>query len=305
MLSIQEVGLEIMNGTPRKLYFFGGPEYGVKLRYIKMISSKYDNRIVQYDSMNSLITMLSTKRLVPLPPSVYVIRYDDEFVSHLDTEYVRKINAAKIVGTVVCIYDTDKSLQKIDKYFPNNTVRIENVSKRFIVSYLHMDFPKLPDKLIDIAADIAVDYNQAQIFCKSFSFGDVESLYMIPEEDIKKLFGSVCHYNDDQVKLCIASRNYKAIMTCYESYEGDTDSFIYSVMSTMIELEKISCSPRVDSKLREYLKLWKRKDIYNMFMQAYETLLNLRTISNSAEECVVYLAGLLQFSEIPSVEEMK
>ena len=41
MLSIQDVGTEILNNNPGKFYIFGGTEYGIKCKYFDIIMTHY------------------------------------------------------------------------------------------------------------------------------------------------------------------------------------------------------------------------------------------------------------------------
>ena len=73
----------------------------------------------------------------------------------------------------------------------------------------------------------------------------------------------------------------------------------------MLDLEKLSSNKYTESELRQYLKNWTMKDIYNMFMQTYQKLKLLRSTSSDSKNVMMYLITLMQFSEIPSLEETK
>ena len=81
---------------------------------------------------------------------------------------------------------------------------------------------------------------------------------------------------------------------------------MYTLLSTLLELEKIKCSKYSDSPLREYAEFWSLSDIYNMFCHTYEELKKTRSYSNADyKDHLIYLFGLLQYSAIPSLEDMK
>ena len=42
MRTIQEVGTEILTGTPAKMYVMIGQEYGIKMKYIKILANHYN-----------------------------------------------------------------------------------------------------------------------------------------------------------------------------------------------------------------------------------------------------------------------
>ncbi len=304
MLSIQEVGTEILGKNPGKFYVMIGTEYGIKMKYINMISDVYGSEVVESPSVSNLMTLMSTKHFIPLKPKVYVVRYDDEFLTGLDASSEETIRSSKIVGTIVVIYEGSKNLQKLDKYLPNYTVSIDNVSSKYLSSYLHKDFPNLPDKLIYTAVRISSDYNNAVNICNCMSAVPVERLYSLDDSEFDSLFGHSSKSNDAIVRKCIASKNFSSCMKAYTNYTGTDDEFIYNILSTMIELEKILGNKFVESDIRKYEKLWKMEDVYNMFMNTYSEINKLRSYSQSSEESIIYLLSLLSFLNVPSVEVM-
>ena len=302
MLTIQDVGTEILSGNPRKFYAMVGSEYGIKLRYLRMISDAYKCEWKEAYSVNELLSFMSTKHLIPLEPMLYVVRYDEDFINSLDAKSESRISSINIVGTIVCIYEQEKQANKLDKYLPNYTVSIDSVNVRFVSKYLHQDFPSLPDRLIDLAANMSTDYNHASLICESMSHVPVESLFALSDDEIRNLFGVNTHVGDSAIRRGVASKNFSYLLNLLGCYSGDIDSFLYNILSTMIELEKIIGNSYAQSDIREYVKRWTRKDIYNMFMNTYEEIRKLRTYSQNAENSALYLISLLQFSEIPSVE---
>ena len=106
MATIQEVGLQILQGTPGQFYVFCGTEYGVKLRYIDILTKHYNGNCVNASSVNEVLNLMRKKRLIPLDPTVYVVRYDDEFLSSLSDKTGDEIAHTNIAGTLVCIRST-------------------------------------------------------------------------------------------------------------------------------------------------------------------------------------------------------
>ena len=82
MLTIQELGLSIMGDSPKNFYVLGGSEFGIKEKYIDILESKIGKRI-EHSNTLELISSMEKKQLIPVPPSVYVIRYDKVFLSKL------------------------------------------------------------------------------------------------------------------------------------------------------------------------------------------------------------------------------
>ena len=119
---------------------------------------------------------------------------------------------------------------------------------------------------------------------------------------MKIAFGKAQELDEKLIKPIIASKDFGRLLYLMDKKEGEEDSILYSILSTMLELEKISTNKYVESDLRPYQKLWKMQDIYNMFMQTYQQLKFMRSISPDPRNVLMYLITLMQFSEIPSVE---
>ena len=301
MLSIQEVGTEIMKGTPRSFYVMTGNEYGIKRMYIQYLKNHYKN-YKESESVESILTTMSTKHFVPLQPTVYVVRYDEAFIASLTDKTSSRIRNINIIGTIVCLYESEKHASKVEKYLGDYTVHIEKVNSVFIKKYLKKDFPDLPDHCIDAAVESCVDWYEAELMCRAMMHDDINDLYKRSKQELKFSFGKVQELDEKLVKSIIASKNFGRLLYLMEKKEGDEDSVLYSILSTMLELEKISTNKYVESDLRPYLKNWPLKDVYNMFMQTYQQLINLRSIASDAKNILMYLITLMQFSEIPSVE---
>lgn len=304
MLTIQEVGNEILGNSPRSFYVFTGVEYGVKEKYLSILTKYYGSSKEAY-SVKALLDMMATKHLIPLQPCLYIVRYDEEFLASLNDSMSNKIKSSKIIGTVVCIYDkSTKGSNKLEKYLSDFTVSIDTVNESFIRRYLHSDFPTLPDRLINLAANIGSDYGDSQKICKSMSVIPPEDLFALSDDKLTELFGKSSNSTETEIKRGIASRNFTHLIKLVDTYSGELDSLLYTILSTMIELDKIVSNKYVQSDLREFDRRWNHKDIFNMFMNTYSELKKLRSYATDSYASLVYLFGLLKFSEIPAVEEM-
>ncbi len=301
MRTIQEVGTEIMRGTPRNFYIMTGSEYGVKRMYIQYLRDHYQN-YKEADSVDDLLTTMSTKHFVPLQPTVYVVRYDENFVSTLNDKTSSRIRNTNIVGTIVCLYESSKHSSKVEKYLGDYTVHIEKVNDSFIKKYLKKDFPQLEDTCIEAAVESCNDWYEAEQMCRCMLLDLDEHRKSQTKQQLKFSFGKVQEIDDRVIKIIVASRDFNRMLYLVDKREGEEDSILYSILSTMLELEKISNNKYAESELRTYLKQWTMKDIYNMFMQTYQQLKYLRSISPDSKNVLIYLATLMQFSEIPSVE---
>lgn len=306
MRSIQEVGMEILNNTPAKFYVFAGSEYGIKKKYLSMLQNYYNGQCTEATYVKDIIDLMSTKHIVPLVPKLYIIRYDETFVSSLNESVANKINSLNIIGTIVCIYESEKHVNKLAKYLANYTVRIEDVSVSFKIKYLHADFPHLPDRLINLAAQHASNYQEAQLICASMAAVAPEALFALSDKDLMGLFGKSDSVSEEAIKTGVASRNFSYLVTLLDQYEN-VDSIFYTILATLLELEKVISNSHAQSSLREYIKRWTAEDIYNMFMNTYSAAIKSRSSSANADNkhIILYLFSLLKFQKIPSVEYME
>lgn len=304
MISIQDLGLSIMSETPKSLYIVGGQEYGIKDKYIDHLTRFYGKK-EEYPSVEQVVDFLSVKHIVPIEPSLYVVRYDEGFVSSISPALTQKINRMKIKGTIFCVYSEKKSIDKLDKFFPNNVCVIEAVNPKFIEKYLHSDFPDLDDRSIQVATKCSTSYGHARTICKSLMCADKEVIASMTDAQLATLFGCTDTSVEEDIQRAVAGRNFNLASHLLDSYNGNMDNLVYTILQTMIDMEKILTSKYSDSHLKEYAKLWKLEDIYHMFMNAYAELEKLRSnTSTDIKSSLIYLFGLFTFKDIPSVEVM-
>lgn len=302
MLTIQEVGKQIMLNEPGKFYVFAGSEYGIKSKYIQTLHKHY-GEIKNCDTVESVLKFMSTKHLFPPKPAVYVVRYDESFIRDLDENTQSEIDKCNIIGTVVCIYDNPKHEAKLEKWLPNYSLHVPPVDKKFVYKYLKNDFPNVPDELINCAAKIGNDYMQSQLIVECMAMCPVEDMIGCTPDQIKSLFGVNDMSEDEQVKIGTASRNFRYLVGVVDKYPDHLDRILYAMLSTMIELEKLTYNKYLESNIREYTKLWTLEDIYNMYNHIYNELNQIRSIGKSSEDSICYLAALLQFRPIPECME--
>ena len=293
-----------MSHSPKPFYAVGGSEYGIKDKYIDTLTQHYGKK-EEYPSVSDCIDFLSVKHLIKVHPALYVIRYDENFVSSIDVETSRKIRSLRNIGTIFCVYSDPKHIAKLDKFIPEFTCSVDAVDFKYIEKYLHKDFPGLDDRSIKIAAKCSSNYGHARTICKSMINANPEILAKMPEDSIIKLFGCGTTSVESDIQKAIAGRNFVQAVNLIESYEGDFDSLIYTVLQTMIELEKILTSKYSESDLKDYVKFWKIEDIYHMFMNGYDQLEKLRSnTSTDVKSSLIYLFGLFTFKDVPSTEVM-
>lgn len=304
MITIQDVGKDILNHSPKKFYVFVGPEYGIKLRYIKELENYYGD--IEYpENVSIVLNSMKSRHIIPLNPKVYVIRYDEDFVSSLNDNSQSMINRLNIIGTIVCIYEQPKHVARLDKYLPDFTVSIDNVNPQYLYKYLKTDFPNLDDIYINLAIKISSDYNQAGNICRCMLSLDDITLRSIKLSNLEKLFGYTNVSSEIQLKASINHKDFAAANRILSDYEGDPDSILYSVLSTLIDLDKAFSSKYLSEDVRKYIKLWTPEDVYNLFCYTYLELKRLRSLSYSdGFNSVNYILGMLTFDRIPQIGAM-
>lgn len=305
MISIQDLGLSIMSDSPKQMYIVGGNEYGIKDKYIQTLTEHYQGHKEEYRSVSDIVNFLSVKHLIPVPPTLYIIRYDEAFVSALDAKLAQKIKNLKVNGTIFCIYSEMKHINKLDKFLPEFTCVIDAVNPKFIEKYLHGDFPKLDDRSIQIATRCSTSYGHARTICQSMQYADPTTLAGMSEKSLWRLFGCDDSASEVDIRKAIASRNFVTAVNLLESYEGNLDNLVYTLLQTMIDLEKTITSSYSNTDLKDYSKYWKLQDIYYMFMHGYAELEKLRSnTSTDIKSSLIYLFGLFTFKNVPSLEVM-
>lgn len=302
MATIQEVGRAILSNTPDKLYVFGGEEYGLKQQYLNRLKAFYGDQS-EAETVEGVLQLFRGRRLVPLMPTLYVIRYDDKFIASLSDKTAAMVEQLNIVGTVVCIYQSEKDVQKCMKYLPNYTVRLDKVDAKYVVKYLSRDFPTLNPQAIQNVVAVTSDYSLASNICSCLQFADSSFQVSATPSMIAKAFGYQESSSESSFKLAIAARNFEAALGLIDSYESDTYLLFYTILSTMLELEKLVNHKFGDSPLLPYVDLWNLHDIYYMFNNTFMLLQQSRKYSVDPSQSLVLLFSLLRVSPIPNMED--
>ena len=292
-----------MGDSPKNFYILGGTEFGIKEKYIDILSSKIGNKI-EHSNAIDLITSMEKKQLIPIPPSVYIIRYDKVFLSKLSEkngELAHRVKNCKINGCIVLIYETDSDINKCDKYFPDNTAIVNHIDAKFVIKYLKSDFPELKDEYCNISAKIAADYYQAKNIARCLY--SIQDRITLNEGQIKYLFGLDTTYSDSDVMLAVANRDFASLVYISEHYDGDIQNIFYTMLRTMIELDKCMDNKYANSPVQKALKNWTRYDVYFYFNHIYNALKQLREgYTSDASIYITYLAALLRFKQIPNMQ---
>ncbi len=301
MLTIQQAGTEILGDSPKNFYVFGGTEYGIKCKYLEHLKGLY-KASVEVETVSEALAIFKKKQLLPLPPKLYIVRYDDTFISELSEKMAKSIAKLKIRGTIVCLYENLKSVGKCNKYLPDNTVSFDAVNPVFIKQYLQKDFPSLPESAISEAVRIHSDYMGAYNICISLSSLSEMDIAGLTSKLANETFGYDASSTDAQIRQAFAAKNFYIVTELLENYTGDKNQIFYVWLSTMLELEKLLDNPKQKSDLKQFIKLWDIASIYNMFMHIYHELeISRSVLSYDIDSRLLYLALLLQFQPVPAV----
>lgn len=303
MLSIQDLGLSIMGDSPKSLYILGGSEYGVKDRYIDILCSKIGPQI-QYPDFLSVLDLMTGFRIIPLEPQVYIIRYDKSFFPKLAQGLVDRVNSLKIVGTIVLLYEDDSDIAKLNKYFPDNTAVINTIDPKHMAKYLHQDFPDLDQNTIKYAAARSCNYYQAKNICRCLNC--IKDEITLTEAQIMSLFGLSTHKTEEDIQIAVANRDFRNYILAVESYDGDPARILYTILRTMIELDKIKGNKYSDSPLKKFANKWTLPDIYYMFNHTYDVIKSSRSgYTADILDLITYLGALMMFKNIPDTRLLK
>lgn len=300
MRTIQEVGTEILTGKPKSLYIFAGSEYGIKRAYLRQLKQYYQDA-KEVATVADVITLMSTRHIVPLKPALYIVRYDDQFISDLSEVLANKLRSLKIVGTLVCIFDNAKHAAKLDKYLSDVTVSVDSISPAFIAKYLQRDYPNVSSIVIQMISNYAADYCQADLMCSCISHLSPTELANVSQEELHRLFNIKVAASEEKFKQAVASRNFSRCLAVMKDMP-QLDSSLYLVLSTMVELDKALSNKYASSYLREYASRWTAAEIYNMFQHVFYELVQLRTSNSDPENSLIYIFGLMQFKVVPQWE---
>lgn len=298
MLTIQAAGKQILGNTPDRLYIFCGSEYGIKHKYIAHLESYYGRR-VEFETVAQFMEQHKHYDLLPTGPAVYVVRYDLQFLSGLNDQVVKQLSAYKFDGTLVLIYDTESSMKKCDKHFPEHVVRFNPVADSLVQTYLKRDFPELPEHLIQFAATATATYNAAAVICNQLNYADADKLATCSVTTLKHFFYCEVESTDHEIQVSIASRNFASFLNRVDAYPGPLDSVLYQFLSVMVELDKLHHNSNASGPLMEYANRWNVGDIYYMYKHAYRSLQAVRSGGYDVYSELVKLAVLMQYFPVP------
>ena len=297
MRTIQEVGLEVLNGNPQQFYIFLGREYAIKRKYIEILHKHY-GRCKEVDTFEDMKCIVRGSTLFPVLPTLYIIRYDDMFVKRLTDNAKIEFEYLNLIGTLIFIYESDSDCKKLDKYLPDYTVTFFSVNDNLQKKYLTKDYPNIPDNVIDDVIGLNHGYTISDNICKSLCC--YPHLSRLTKHDIIGMFESHQDNIISKLQYCFANRNCVGIYKLLEMDDIDISNLHYKFLSVIIELMKVRKSSYVDSPYKDFASKWSNDDLRNMFNFIYSELIKLRTISSDTYNSIMLIATLLCYKNIPS-----
>ena len=302
MMSIEQAATEILGNRPGPFYILGGQEFGVKEKYIEVLKTYYQSKFIEASDVESILYTMQIKHIIPLEPQLYIIRYDEQFLSSLKEKSSDIIKNTKIIGTIVLIYQDSKAVAKCEKFLSNYIVSFEPVSEQYIRKYLLQDYPSLDKELIDFAMWMRSDYKGAKVICGILNQVSKSQLSKYNSIQISTMLYNTKESADEHIRIGVASKNFNTLIQALDMYPNELDLFIYTILNTLVELDKLRVKPYTDSSIKKYVNDWTKMDLYNMYMIVYDVLENLRSITSDAYSSIIYLFGVLQYKRIPALE---
>lgn len=288
----------ILSDTPDRLYILTGGEYGCKRSYLNSLARTYGGNIKEIESIGRLIRSLSKPTLIPSPKTLYISRYDKEFLSSLNADVSKELTELNIPGTLVCLYETDKDESKLDKFLPDYVTRINPMSQEVLKKHLKNEFEDVSEIYHDFILEITSDYYEATLICQSLRILTYTNVInSLTKSDLYSIFIGPTHATDSLFKTAVAARDVNTCMRVVERYEGQKDSLIYCYLSSLLEVYKCLTSKwNVDSYAQMFVKLWDRESVLRAYSNAYTQLKKLRDNSTySIDVALNYLAMQLAF----------
>lgn len=297
MLSIQQVGKEILGDNPSNFYVFLGSEYGIKKKYVDHLSLYYDE-VIELEYVDDVFNLFKQKHLFAPKPTLYIVRYDNNFIKSINNKTEEYIKSLKIAGTIVCIYEGDSVASKCNKYIPDMSVSFDNISDELCFKYLKNDFKALNETVLKYIAKNSHGYYQANIMCNSIANISKETTL----QDIKYTFDINNETTDEEFRHSFMKKDYVKLIDMLERYE-DLTNIYYLMLNSLLDIEKQLTSRY---KKANDSNIWNLQDVYNMFMNVYHEIKKTRKISSySIKYSLEYLFSLLNYQQIPSVGDLE
>lgn len=294
MLTIKEGATELFSDTHKTVYFFTGQEYGVKKEYIDKLSEQFNYSIENYDSFQSIIDSCRNKPLFIDHDTLYIVRYDKQFISSLNNKLENDVNNLRPHGIIIGLYEDEKDENKLDKHFSDRVIRFNLMSKEVEANHLYKDFENLPPNYISASVNMSSNYYQAYNICYAMTF--LKDLGL-SQPELFALFGYDILSNEEHFKLSVASKDFKAAIREVDRFDGlDLSTFHYAILSVLLDIAKCKYKSNPNSYVYKYVKRWDIKELNYLYNEVIDQIEKLRNYSTyDSYISIVYLLGLLNF----------
>lgn len=303
MRSIQDVGAEILGMHPGKLYIFTGKNYGIKKKYIAKVKEAYGGKYLEVDNIEYLIKLSTTKRILPLQPTVYISRHDSKFVSDLSEKNKTTLDKINLPGTVIIVYDDTKQCDKVEKYLSDNCVRFEDISPNVVKKYLVKDYPNIPESIIDYIIGKSADYARCDTICQQLNELNTSEITGLSDAEISKIFYMSSEYSQDKLKAAVIHRNSDYLFRYFES-GNDISDFPYIIFGALVDIEK-ELSGKLYRNSDNISKSWTFNDVYNLYDITYRLFIKSRSETIDIKNMMCLIVSLLRYNPIPAWEDIQ
>lgn len=299
MLSMQDGAAQLLSDAPGSLYFLTGPDYGVKRKYIDHVSGIYGGNVVETESFAALVDDLSRTSLFPRPSTLYIARYDKDLISNLDADLAKSLKSMRFSGTIIGIYQEDKSEKKLDKFFPDCTLRVNPLSEALQLKHLKSDHPGLDDGIVAKCIKVGGDYIKASNMCDALELlGQTEASSM-SQGDLVDLFGCEPAYDKQRFKQAVTRRSTGSMYKMLDAHDSsDYSEMLYDMLSALFDVAKALESGKPSSVVPiEALRKWSLPQVKHMFDIIYEQISLIRSQpAYSQETALLYTISMFNFS---------
>ena len=298
MLSINEGAAQILSDSPGRIYFLTGADYGIKQHYINRLSSLYNDNLIELGSMQEFLLIMSHRSILPKPATLYVVRYDAQFISDLDEKLADKVKSFKFKGTLIGLYEKQDAEKKLDKFFPDCTVRINPLPDDLKVKHLSKEFSDLSDRLIRICVENSDSYARSMRMCEALNLAPIHFIDSVSKSEIKNMFGCSSGYDSELMKKSVANRDCATMYLLADSHDqSDYSSMFYDMLNALSEIAKsIEAGKPSGWVTSNMLNVWNWDQVIAMFDIVYEQLKLIRSDqSYSQVVSIYYCIGMLAY----------
>lgn len=135
-MDISELKTELISGKIRPFYIFTGDELALQDIYIDKIAEISGLNYIRIDYLKSIASKLSSKTLIKVKPSIYIIRNDDDYLK-AESSWA-KILEGKFKGNIVImLYSGIEKNTKFLKAHDSVLTKFDYIGTNLLTNRLH------------------------------------------------------------------------------------------------------------------------------------------------------------------------